>query len=658
VDLEANGLTPTKIWIVVFKDIQTGEINVFKPYLLDQVDAFKSFAEHVSLWVGHNFLNYDRPALARVLGVVIPPDRVLDTLVVSRLTDATRSSHSLESYGSELKQPKLHTDLSDWSQWDPRFEERCRGDVETNFLHYKKFERFLTSPSWKDAIETEHFIATLCKDELNANGFSFNYSNAVELRSRIEAELSGLEAELTKAFPVKVVFEKEVNPRATKHGTINRTSIPRCLGNDYTVYSPDAPFSLISYQTFNPGSTTQRIERLWEAGWQPINKTDGHSEALRELRTLNRKRRKTAEDQVAINSLGGKLVRYATYGWKADEENLSTLPETAPQGAHSLVRWMILSNRISTLTSWMACVRPPEPGNALPDYRVHGNFNHILPWTHRMSHSEPNLGNVPKFVNPQVSPYSDEMRALWQAGPGQLLVGVDAESIQLRIFGHYIDDEEFINSLLRGKKEDGTDPHSVNQRALGTPCKSRDAAKTFIYAWLLGAGISKIAAILGCSKEEAEEAGKNFLNRYPGLRFLKEKVIPEDAARGYFQGFDGRYVKIIGDDVDARKHFTLAGYLQCGEAVIMKRAVQIWYPKLKREGVPFKWVNFVHDEWQTEVPDLETAQYVARTQADAIREVGDALKLRCPMAGSWFSEHGTEINGEKWAIGRTWMETH
>ena len=27
---------------------------------------------------------------------------------------------------------------------------------------------------------------------------------------------------------------------------------------------------------FNPGSTKQRIERLWEAGWKPVDKTKGH----------------------------------------------------------------------------------------------------------------------------------------------------------------------------------------------------------------------------------------------------------------------------------------------------------------------------------------------------------------------------------------------
>jgi DNA polymerase I-like protein with 3'-5' exonuclease and polymerase domains len=265
------------------------------------------------------------------------------------------------------------------------------------------------------------------------------------------------------------------------------------------------------------------------------------------------------------------------------------------------------------------------------------------------------MGNIPKFdaKQPHKTPYSDKMRELWIAAHDRFLVGVDAESIQLRIFGHYINDKGFINALIAGRKEDASDPHSLNQRALGDICKSRDDAKTFIYAWLLGAGLTKVAQILGCTLEEARMANDNFLEFYPGLKLLKDQVIPEDAARGYFQGFDGRYVRIWGDDYDQRRHFTLAGYLQNGEVIIMKRAVQLWYPKLVKEKIPFWWVNFVHDEYQTETPrDMEIAKYVAQTQADAIRQVGVDLGLNCPMAGSILNGHG------KLAIGDNWLDTH
>jgi hypothetical protein len=170
-----------------------------------------------------------------------------------------------------------------------------------------------------------------------------------------------------------------------------------------------------------------------------------------------------------------------------------------------------------------------------------------------------------------------------------------------------------------------------------------------IYAWLLGAGFLKVSQILKCTVEEAEEANDSFLAYYPGLEYLKKVTIPQDAQTGYFRGFDGRFVKCDSE------HLMLAGYLQNGESCIMKHANLLWREKLTKEGIPFRQVNFVHDEWQTEVPDdFDLALHVAQTQADAIREVGEMFELNCPMAGSYKGDHG--ING--YSIGYNWYQTH
>src|SRR5690606_27859221 len=126
--------------------------------------------------------------------------------------------------------------------------------------------------------------------------------------------------------------------------------------------------------------------------------------------------------------------------------------------------------------------------------------------------------------------------SLWRARPGHRLIGTDADGLQMRIFAHYVNDEELINALIRGSKEDKTDIHSVHERKLGQPCKSRDAAKTFIYAWLLGAGLGKVSEILECSMAEARSAVESFIKSYPLLSWLKKEQIPADASRGYFVG--------------------------------------------------------------------------------------------------------------------------
>lgn len=161
---------------------------------------------------------------------------------------------------------------------------------------------------------------------------------------------------------------------------------------------------------------------------------------------------------------------------------------------------------------------------------------------------------------------------------------------------------------------------------------------------------------MGCSLAEAKEANDNFLNFYPGLKTLKEEVIPNDANAGWFKGVDGRLVRCDS------QHLMLAGYLQNGESVVMKRATQVWHPRLTKEKVPFKLVDYVHDEWQTEVKgDIELAKYVAEIQADAIRQVGEDLNLNCPLAGSFMAEHGTykiPNTDMYYSIGSTWRDTH
>jgi DNA polymerase-1 len=501
-----------------------------------------------------------------------------------------------------------------------------------------KFKPYIYSPQWKDALRLEHDIAVIC-NEMSDNGFYFDIDKAKALHHEVCQRLEALDAELLTAFPPKVTFVREVTPRATKHGTLHRGDFKWWGSPDLTPFEVGCAFSIIDYEPFNPASPKQIVERLNDAGWQPFEKTKGHifAERARAMAARTGKPQPTKSGKLrTLAEWEEQLAHYETYGWSISEDNLATLPHDAPEPARKLVERLTLANRRSTLEEWFAAYSEA-------DGRIHGTFNHIGAWTHRMSHAGPNMANIP--ASPSL--YAHEMRSMWCVPQDKYLVGVDADSIQLRILAHYMDDPLFTEALVNGQKEDGTDAHSMNQRALGGICKSRDDAKTFIYAWLLGAGTAKIAQILGCSQAEAREASQNFLDAYPGLKFLKDRIIPDDAERGYFTGIDGRLV------LCQTEHLMLAGYLQNGESVVMKRANVLWRRRLIEERIDFKQVNFVHDEWQTEVlRDMKLATYVANIQADSIRIVGEQLKLRCPLAGSIIG------GNKKLAIGDNWEMTH
>jgi DNA polymerase I len=264
------------------------------------------------------------------------------------------------------------------------------------------------------------------------------------------------------------------------------------------------------------------------------------------------------KDSKQIDPRGEKFLRY---GWQCNEMNLSTLPEDAPEGGRNLAEWLTLEGRRSSLEEWIKHVKD--------DGRIHGRFTHIGAWTGRMAHSAPNQANIPAAfhgtpktaVETVKSEYDGRMRCLWTVEDGNYLVGTDAEGIQLRILAHLMKSDEYIHAIVSGRKEDETDIHNVNRKALGISHVTRDMAKTFIYAFLLGAGVAKVATILKVNQREAGEAIDNFMNSIQGLSDLKKKVIPHVAKRGWFRGLDGRKVPVPSE------HKALAGMLQNGEAV-------------------------------------------------------------------------------------------
>jgi DNA polymerase-1 len=266
-----------------------------------------------------------------------------------------------------------------------------------------------------------------------------------------------------------------------------------------------------------------------------------------------------------------------------------------------------------------------------------------------MAHSNPNMGNVPslkktkykgKDLEQLSKHYGTEMRKLWQAQPGRILIGTDATGIQSVILAHHMDDPDFTKALLEG------DIHSYNWEKLGRHiCHSRADAKTFYYAFIMGGQVAAAQRALKCAPDEAREALDNFIESTPGLKRLKKKEIPKDASRGYFEGLDGRLILCDSE------HKMMAGYLQNGEAVCMKWATRLWYNRLKQEGIPFWLINFVHDEWQTETLDerynneLTLAEYTGKVQVWALEQTGLELNLKCPLTGES-------------KIGYNWFETH
>ena len=298
---------------------------------------------------------------------------------------------------------------------------------------------------------------------------------------------------------------------------------------------------------------------------------------------------------------GAVVVNEKTLG------NLTHIPEAA-----LILEYLTLQKRLGMVDSWLNAYAA--------DGRVHGRVNTCGAVTGRMTHSSPNMAQIPS---------ESLYRECWTVPEGKRLVGIDASGLELRMLAHYMKDDNYTNEVLNG------DIHTANQNAAGL--STRDQAKTFIYAFLYGAGDAKIGSIVGGGSQRGKQLKETFLENTPALRSLRERV-GKHAGVGHIAGLDGRRVWIRSE------HAALNTLLQSAGAIVMKQALRLATERLRRNQIPFKLVAQVHDEFQVEAPE-EYADAVGITFRNAIRRAGEHFEMRCPLDGEY-------------KVGTSWAETH
>ncbi|MDB4277810.1 DNA polymerase [Gammaproteobacteria bacterium] len=284
--------------------------------------------------------------------------------------------------------------------------------------------------------------------------------------------------------------------------------------------------------------------------------------------------------------------------------------------AKMIYEYLMLQKRTAQIDSWLSFQK---------DGRVHGRVITNGAVTGRMTHHSPNMAQVPSVS----APYGKECRSFWCVPEHYKLVGIDASGLELRMLAHYMRDDNYTNEILSG------DIHTANMKAAGLD--SRPQAKTFIYAFLYGAGAAKIGQIVGGGYKEGEKLINSFLRNTPALDNLKKRVA-NFASSGTLPSLDGRRLRVRSE------HAALNTLLQGAGAVVMKQALVLLIQALDTYRIPYKLVANVHDEFQIEVPEF-FAHTVGKAAVKAIRDAGDVLELRCPLDG--------EYN-----VGNNWAETH
>ncbi|CAB5155454.1 PolA DNA polymerase I - 3'-5' exonuclease and polymerase domains [uncultured Caudovirales phage] len=603
-DIETNGLLDEldRLHCLCIKDLDNNLVHSLTP---GSIEVGVKMLEQADILIGHNILKFDIPAIQKVYpwfklkeGVVLH-----DTLIMARLIYPEIANmdyglansgqmpkkligrYSLESFGYRIGEYKGDY-KGGWETWNQEMQDYCEQDIEvTAKLYAKIMERKERHQVSDYSVELEHRVAEIIfRQEMN--GFGFDMPKAEVLHQELLVRRMELEKQLLTMFPpweVRTPFIPKVN---------NKT---RGYVKGEMTYK-------VQVVEFNPSSRMHIAKVLKEKhGWQPKEFTE-KGEA------------------------------------KVDD---SVLAELDYPEAKLLAEYFLIQKRLGQLA---------EGGEGLmkrvkKDGRIHGEVITNGAVTGRMTHRKPNMAQIPA----NRSPYGERFRELFVPRKGWKLVGCDADALELRCLAHYMsayDEGAYIDVVLKGKKADGTDMHSVNCRAIGfNPATHRDIAKTFFYAFIYGAGDFKIGTIVNAPKNHKNVGARirrNFLKNLPALGMLTERVGKKVKDSGALRGIDGRRLSCRSE------HSALNTLLQSAGAVAMKVALVVLDDDLKSLGytpkTDYEFVGNIHDELQIECRP-EIAETVGQTAADAIRKAGEKLGFRCELAGNY-------------EVGENWKQTH
>ncbi len=559
-----------------------------------------------SKFVGHNIIGYDAPTLNRLVGTKLTVSDLVDTMVLSMVYSPSFSGgHSLDNWGAKLGMPKgNHTDFSAFT---PEMLKYCVQDtLICREIFVRIVKRMLDVGFTDKGIELEHRSWALVKKQQD-NGFAFDKQEADILYAVLRAHEEELKEKIYEYWPPireKVgTFKRPYKKDGSRTANFER-HLQQYL--DIRVDKERDEYHAYDLVYFNIGSPSQRIHKLLTLGWEP-----------REF-TKPSKTHPNGQPQATVKGqLSPSLVEFVEKSGK-DEVRL-------------IAEWIEVNARANMVNTWLEAYNPNTQC-------IHGSI--WLANTLRYRHSNPNTANIPGVrkrpdgvLRGLQGKWTYEARALWTVRDraNRRLVGVDAKGIQLRVLAHYLNNKEFTDVVING------DPHSYNQEIGGFD--TRDIAKTFIYAFFLGAGDAKIGQIIGGSTKDGRDLKRRFVDSTPGLKYLLTDLKRQVDRTGRIVLCDG--TPVIVD----KPHTVLAYLLQGDESRIMKQAAVFADRLTRQRKLDVLKVGDIHDEWQSDVFKDHAEEFAFDVCPIAFRDAGSSFSYNIPI----------ECDAR---IGMTWAETH
>ena len=336
--------------------------------------------------------------------------------------------------------------------------------------------------------------------------------------------------------------------------------------------------------------------------------------------------------EILFDKLGLPPVKKTKTGYSTNAEVLEKLRPKHPI-IDAILEYRMLTKLSSTYAEGLLKV-------IAADGRIHTTFQNMVTATGRLSSTEPNLQNIP--VRRELG---SEIRKMFVARPGWVLLDADYSQIELRVLAHIADDAHMQAAFSSGEDIHAVTASQVFRVPLSevTP-EMRRNAKAVNFGIVYGISAWSLSQDIGVSPEEAKAYMDAYLENYSGVRAYMKDIVETAKAQGYVTTLYGRrrYLpELKSSNFNLRafgERVALNTPIQGTAADIIKLAmIRVDYA-LAEAGLQAKLILQVHDELIVECPAAEADQASAILQ----REMEQVAQLKVPLVveakagGSWY----------------------
>lgn len=336
---------------------------------------------------------------------------------------------------------------------------------------------------------------------------------------------------------------------------------------------------------------------------------------------------------ILFEKLELKPVKKTKTGYATNADVLEKLRDKHPI-VNFIMEYRQLAKLKSTYCDGLTAVVNPNT------HRIHSVFTQTVTVTGRLSSTEPNLQNIPTRTE-----LGREIRKMFVAKDGYVLVDADYSQIELRVLAHIANDETMINAFRNNE-----DIHAVTaSQVLGIPLEDvtkeqRSSAKAVNFGIVYGIGEFSLAQDLHISVKEAKAYIESYLEKYHGVRNYMESIKEQAKKDGYVKTMLNRirYIpELKSPNYNIRQfgeRVALNTPIQGTAADIIKLAMVRVDNRLINEGLKSKLILQVHDELIVEAhkDEVNKVKQILSEEMQNAMELNVPLKVDMSTGHSWY----------------------